>query len=103
MTMTDLAEAIQRDRSTVTTLVRNLVQQEFIELHEKPSGFRSRLVSLTPKGKNLHREFLAISEKLMQITWQGITEEEREQFRCSLDTIIQNFQTILRKGKNEEI
>jgi DNA-binding MarR family transcriptional regulator len=94
MTMTDLAEAIQRDRSTVTTLVRNLAQQEFIELHENPQDSRSRLVSLTPKGKNLHKEFLLISEKLMQTTWLGITGEEREQFRSTLDTIIKNFQTI---------
>lgn len=102
MTMTDLAEAIHRDPSTVTTLVKKLAQQEFIELNENPQDSRSRLVSLTPKGKVLHNEFVGISKKLMQNTWQGITGEEREQFRSILDQIIKNFQTISKENHNEK-
>ena len=91
MTMTDLAEAINRDRSTVTTLVKKLVQQGFVELTENPKDSRSRLASLTEKGKGLHAEFLTISKKLMSTTWNGINEEDRKHFRSILEHIIQNF------------
>ena len=94
MTMTVLAESIQRDRSTVTTLVKKLVHLEFVEMQDNPHDSRSKLVSLTEKGKHLHSEFRIISEKLMQTTWQDINKEEREQFRSTLDQIIHNFQTI---------
>jgi DNA-binding MarR family transcriptional regulator len=91
MTMTDLAEAINRDRSTVTTLVKKLVLLDFVELHENPKDSRSRLVSLTGKGKALHAEFRSISIKLMSTTWNGISEEDRKHFRSILEHIIQNF------------
>lgn len=91
MTMTDLAEAINRDRSTVTTLVKKLVHLGFVELQENPRDSRSRLVSLTCKGKALHAEFRSISIKLMSTTWKGISEEDRKHFHSTLEQIIQNF------------
>lgn len=93
MTMTDLARAIHRDRSTVTTLVKNLAAKGFVELDENPDDLRSRLVSLTDAGNQLQHAFQSISKKLMHTTWQGINPEERAQFLAVLDKIIQNFNT----------
>ena len=91
LTMTELAAAIQRDRSTVTTLVKKLHQQGYVELQENPKDTRSRLVSLTEKGNQLKAAFHPISQRLAQTIWQGINAEERKQFRCTLEKIIKNF------------
>lgn len=93
MTMTDLAESIRRDPSTVTTLVKKLVSLGFVQMHENPKDSRSRLVSLTETGKDLIDEFRIISERLMETTWHGITEDERDEFRSILVKIIRNFET----------
>ncbi len=103
MTMTDLAEAIHRDRSTVTTLVKKLVQQGFVILQENPQDSRSRLVMLTEKGKGLHAEFRVISEELMTTIYKGINNQDREQFRSTLEQVIQNFETYQKENKHEEI
>lgn len=91
LTMTELAAAIQRDRSTVTTLVKKLHQLGYLELQENPKDTRSRLVSLTEKGNQLKAEFHPISQRLSQTIWQGISAEERKQFRSTLEKIINNF------------
>jgi len=91
MTMTELAEAIRRDRSTVTTLVKKLQQSGYVLLQENPQDTRSRLVSLTDTGRQLKDEFHPISMRLTQSIWQGISKEERMQFRSILDKIIRNF------------
>ena len=102
MTMTDLSDAIHRDRSTVTTLVKKLVKLGFVQLEGNPKDSRSRLVSLTEQGEALYDDFHDISIRLMQVTWQGINVEEREQFRTLLDQIIRNFSNHKRRKTNEE-
>ena len=91
MTMTELAKAIQRDRSTVTTLIKKLLQSGYVCIEENPQDTRSRLISLTEKGQQLKDVFHPISVRLTQSIWQGISKEERMQFRSILDKIIQNF------------
>ncbi|MEE4194826.1 MAG: MarR family transcriptional regulator [Anaerolineae bacterium] len=103
MTMTDLAEAIHRDRSTVTFLVKKLVRQGFVSLQENPKDSRSRLVMLTEKGKGLHTEFRVISEKLMSNIYRGINNQEREQFRSTLGQVIHNFEIYEKEQTHEEI
>lgn len=98
MTMSDLANAIQRDRSTVTTLVKKLVHQGYVTLEENPDDTRSRLVSLTEKGRNLKEVFRPISESLAQTIWHDIDEADRLQFRSTLQKMIVNFQTIKEKS-----
>lgn len=98
MTMSDLANAIQRDRSTVTTLVKKLVHQGYVTLEENPGDTRSRLVSLTEKGRNLKEVFRPISEVLAQTIWKDIDEADRLQFRSTLQKMIDNFQSTKEKS-----
>jgi DNA-binding MarR family transcriptional regulator len=92
MTMRELSDAIQRDPSTVTTLVKKLAQMGFVSLEDNPRDTRSRLVSLTPQGRALEEQFHPISVDLTRTIWHGINDTEREQFRDTLQKIIQNFQ-----------
>lgn len=101
MTMRELASAIQRDPSTVTTLVKKLERLGYISLDENPQDTRSRLVSLTLEGRALKDEFAPISQGLAQRMWRGIDREEREQFRETLFKIIQNFKNPQKETNDE--
>ena len=52
MTMGDLAEKINRDKSTTTVLVRKLESEGFITGEPDPADKRSRIIFLTEKGKS---------------------------------------------------
>lgn len=93
MTMTDLAQRINRDRSTVTTLVQKLADEGYVTFMDNPDDARSRLVYLTEKGQALQATFEAISTQLSEITWRGITEERRMLVRETLQQIEHNFET----------
>ena len=98
MTMSDLADAIQRDRSTVTTLVRKLEKMGYVTMEENPDDTRSHLVSLTEKGQNLKETFCPISESLSLTIWNDIGDADRLQFRSTLQKIIKNFQKVKEKS-----
>ncbi len=55
-TQGELARAIHRDKSTITTLVRKLTMLKLIEVDKNPSDGRSRIVSLTQSGRHLARK-----------------------------------------------
>lgn len=91
LTMTEIAERIKRDRSTVTTLVKKLNKLGFTDTKKNELDQRSSLVFLTPKGRELENGFKEISEKLYSIQYEGVTDEEREVFRRVLVKMHDNF------------
>lgn len=92
MTMTELAERIHRDRSTVTTLIGKLKKQGYVETQRNPEDGRSHCVNLTEKGIALRPVFVEISEALYVQEYQGISEEERVLFAQLLEKVYANFQ-----------
>jgi DNA-binding MarR family transcriptional regulator len=91
LTMTEIAEKINKDRSTVTTLVKKLNKIGFTATKKNESDQRSNFVFLTPKGKELEKGFQKISKKLYDIQFDGVTDEEKEIFRNILIKIYDNF------------
>lgn len=91
LTMTEIAEKINRDRSTVTTLVKKLNGIGFTATKKNESDQRSSLVFLTQKGRELEKGFKEISERLYSIQFEGVSEEEREVFRGVLLKMYNNF------------
>ena len=91
LTMTEIAEKINRDRSTVTTLVKKLNKIGFTATKKNESDHRSNFVFLTSKGKELEEGFNQISKRLYEVQFKGIKEEEKEIFRNVLIKIYDNF------------
>jgi DNA-binding MarR family transcriptional regulator len=91
LTMTEIAEKIHRDRSTVTTLVKKLNAIGVTETKKNEQDQRSNLVFLTTKGKELKEGFKEISEKLYDIQFKGVSDEEKEIFRHVLMKMYKNF------------
>ena len=89
--MTEIANSIHRDRSTVTTLINKLLKQGYVLAKKDPNDSRSTIISLTQKGKELESSFLQISRKLYEVEYKGISDEEKEIFQNVLKKVLDNF------------
>lgn len=74
VTMQELAQAINRDPSTVTALVRKLSDAGYVRTAKAAGDKRVTEVSLTEKGAGLRDDFAAISAKLLDTQMQGIDD-----------------------------
>ena len=92
MTMKDLSEKINRDKSTTTVLVRKLETDGLITGESDPADKRSRIIYLTEKGKQFNKTAHELSSELLNTFYKGFTEEEKEQFFQTLLRIKGNFQ-----------
>jgi len=87
--MSEIAEKIGRDKSTVTTLAKKLKKAGYINIKMDPDDCRAKLVSLTEKGMALEKDFKEISTILIERAYSGFTEEEKH-----------NLVTLLTKMRN---
>ena len=91
MTMGELAEKINRDKSTTTVLVRKLESEGFITGEPDPADKRSRIIFLTEKGKQFNTIAMELSKDLLDTFYKDFTEEEKSAFLGFLLKIKNNF------------
>lgn len=91
MTMGDLSEKINRDKSTTTVLVRKLEKEGFITGDPDPADKRSRIIYLTEKGKQFNSTARQLSKELLDTFYKDFTEEEKISFFSALIKIKENF------------
>ena len=91
MTMGELSEKINRDKSTTTVLVRKLEKEGFITGDPAPSDKRSRIIYLTEKGKQFNSTARQLSKELLDTFYKDFTEEEKISFFSALIKIKENF------------
>ena len=92
MTMTELSNAITKDRSTVTALVSKLIKKGMAEYVENPEDMRSKKVRLTSEGKLFEARLNGISDKMNKKFWENISEDEKKAFIKVLRKIHGNFE-----------
>jgi len=90
-TMNELAKAINKDPSTVTTLVKKLTNLGYTEISKDENDKRASRVSLTSKGKEFERIIMNVSNDMFEKQYQNISENERYIFRLVLEKMITNF------------
>lgn len=91
MTMAEIAVRIGRDKSTVTALVDKLLRLGYVVKERASEDSRVVYVALTPKGQELEPVFEAISQKLLEMFYTGVTEEEKQELLRILSRIDSNF------------
>ena len=91
MTMGELSEKINRDKSTTTVLVRKLESEGFITGEPDPADKRSRIIYLTTKGKQFNQTAMDLSKDLLETFYRGFSEEEKQTFFQALMRIKDNF------------
>lgn len=91
VTMQRLAQAIHRDPSTVTALVRKLAQAGYVATCKSDADRRVTEVTLTEKGAALRPAFDAISRQLRDAQMRGVDPESFRTACAVLDCIRDNF------------
>ena len=100
MTMGELSEKINRDKSTTTVLVRKLESEGFITGKPDPADKRSRIIYLTAKGKQFNKTAMDLSKDLLDTFYRGFSEEEKQTFFQTLMRVKDNFISPDRKSDN---
>ncbi|MCR4901133.1 MAG: MarR family transcriptional regulator [Treponema sp.] len=91
ITMKELAEKINRDKSTTTVLVRKLEQEGLVSVTPSPNDRRTKFLSLTQKGTEYNALMKKLSKELVTKFYKGFTPEEINNFVSYLDRIKNNF------------
>jgi len=89
--MGQLAAAIDRDKSTITSLVNKLEGLSYLEKRKDDSDGRVTLIRLTKKGQSLEPVFKEISTHLIGKVYEGFTDLEQGVLIALLDRIKNNF------------
>lgn len=89
----ELSAKTNRSPQTMTTLIRKLQIEKYVENKVNVVDKRNKVVGLTTKGKLLIPVMMDISKELYIAQYKGFTEVEIEEFR--------NF--VIRINKNLEV
>ena len=91
LTMKELSSKINRDKSTTTVLVRKLEKAGFIQESVSPTDRRSKILTLTEKGREYNQATAEISADLINTFYKDFSDLEKELFCNFLNRIEQNF------------
>ena len=89
--MSELAQAINRKKNTITTLVDKLIGLGYVEKINDIDDARFSLIQLTEKGKKLKPCFDEVSDKLISTAYSGMSESETEKLLRLLIKMNDNF------------
>ena len=78
ISLQEISDKIQRDKSTVTVLVRRLEKLGYVARSRDAKDGRSFNIQLTIKGIMFREVFERIFRELMDMMWQGTVQDERE-------------------------
>ena len=92
VTMKELAESIDKDKSTITSLVDKLVRFGYVEKVKDLEDTRVTHVKLTKKGAMLEPVFWEISIKIISKVYNGIFEKDQKTLMSLLNKIYQNLE-----------
>ena len=92
ITMKELSEKINRDKSTTTVLVRKLEKAGLLKITVDQNDKRNKLLSLTSKGSEYNQMTKNLSEQLLATFYKGFSQAEKDEFCEFLERIKRNFE-----------
>ncbi len=91
MTLGELTQAINRDKSTTTVLVRKLQTAGLVELKKDKTDSRKKIITLTESGKTYTQDMSAISRHLLETAWKNFDDQEQETLLSLLTKLSKNL------------
>lgn len=91
MNYKELSKRVGKSPQTMTTLIRKLERESFIELEVDLKDKRNKLVHLTKKGKEFLPVLFEISKNLYDRQYKGFTEEEKRMINILVPKLTSNF------------
>ena len=78
--------------SSLTTMLERMEEKNLLIRKFCPSDKRKSLIFLTDYAKSLKNEYDEISDKMTEISFEGISDEERLAFEATLEKVLYNFE-----------
>lgn len=91
MTMNGIARFVGKRKSTITDMVKKLEKLGYVSREKSREDARVIEVTLTEQGWEFRDTFKEISRELLDKTYTGFTEEEKEALMGLLFKIRKNF------------
>ena len=83
--------------SSLTTMLERMEEKKLLIRKFCPSDKRKSLIFLTDYAKSLKNEYDEISDKMTEISFEGISNEERLAFEATLEKVLHNFERAEQK------
>ena len=87
----DLAKKTGKSPQTMTTLVRKLENEGYVQIRKADHDKREKNVSLTSKGKDFIPVMNSISLDLLKKQYKGLNDKEQFVLRELLQKVLHNF------------
>ena len=78
--------------SSLTTMLERMEEKKLLIRKFCPTDKRKSLIFLTDYAKSLKSEYDEISDKMTEISFEGISDEERLAFEATLEKVLYNFE-----------
>lgn len=92
LSLSELSQKINRDKSTTTALVKKLEQSGLVEQKKDPDDSRKKQIQLTPKGSQYNEKTNDLSNELMKNSWKNFTVQEKTQLVSLLNKLSANLE-----------
>ena len=83
--------------SSLTTMLERMEEKKLLERRVDENDKRKILIFLTDYAKSLKSEYDEISDKMTEISFEGISDEERLAFETTLEKVLYNFEKAEQK------
>ena len=83
--------------SSLTTMLERMEEKKLLERRVDENDKRKSLIFLTDYAKSLKSEYDEISDKMTEISFEGISDEERLAFETTLEKVLYNFEKAEQK------
>ncbi|RNI31940.1 MarR family transcriptional regulator [Rufibacter immobilis] len=88
----EIANAIIKDKASLTYLIDNLVRRKLVQRTEDGQDRRNKLITLTPEGRNLQSLVTPWLEEMYGLVAKNISEETLENGLRIFDSIYKSVQ-----------
>lgn len=99
---TDVCDAWDLDKSTVSGLVERMERDGLIYIEKEEKDRRKKKLYLTPRGAQMSEEIDRYMGEMDRLAFAGISEEEQEQFMDVLAHIYGNLKGAEENGTKQE-
>jgi len=93
-TQQELSNIAVKDKAAITRLLNVLEKKNIVLRIPDRTDKRSKLVYLTNKAKEFRKDLMALVEEMLEEAEQGVSLEEMEQCRATLNKIFLNFDRL---------
>jgi len=91
--MKEIADLIDKDKSTVTYLVNGLYKEGYVIREKGNEDSRETYIKLTEKAEQIKESFQPISQQLINTAYKGFTDDEQEKLFELLEKMNNNFKS----------